>query len=668
MALTLNTNLRHSTRPACTGWFAALLLLLLACGVYANSFPGQYFLDDCVAVQTNPLVSELGLVKIFSSDYWGPDVNSGLYRPLVILSFAVKHQLFGPEPFADHMLNLVLHALVSLVLYLVLLRWEVGRPVAWLAAALFAVHPIHTEVINEAVGRAELLAALGVLLVLLVARTIQGWQRYPLLILGFLVGVLSKENAITVLAMLPLLDYYRGTQGLSTWWSNYWRSYGCLATTTLAWLALRIWGVQRWTPPDGADPVYTQLKFMEPVERILTALQIQWLYLWKQLVPIDLRGIYSGPGYLLPVDSPWSLLGVALVLGSLALLGFGVWLYWRRQLLGLVILLYAVAFLPTANIIFPTGVTMAERLAYLPSVWFCLGLSWLLIEKVSCFPWRHVSLCLCVLFVIGLAGRTLARNTDFRDEVTLWEADTRNDPQNVMAWMYLANQYWEKKEINKSEMAFQKALQVVPDFPEALTAYASFLLDQKRPDEALRYALHAGRIDTANTPTLHMVTANIYLELGNPQEAAIWHDKARWLYSKDDYFLFLQGWIYESLGDVNGALAAYRQIQKPLEQWRLDARLSTFLLNQGDYVGAEAFLRRSVELGETAETWNNLGIALALQGKKSEAAEAFNRAMVLDPDSAGYRDNYLRMSREKEDAAASPGQPIPAQGSSNTNQ
>lgn len=627
-------------------WLPPLLLLLLACGVYANSFPGNYFLDDYVVVQTNPLVSEPDLVDIFLTDYWGPDVNSGLHRPLVIFSFALKHWLFGPAPFVDHLLNVLLHALVSLLVYLTLLHWQMGRTVAWLAAALFAVHPIHTEVVNEAVGRAELLAALGVLLVLYVARAVEGWRRYPLLVVSFLLGVLSKENAVTVLAMLPLLDGFRRSGGVVEWWNSQWRDYACLFGTTLAWLSLRTWGVQRWVPRDAADPFYTPLKLMEPVERLLTALQIQWLYLWKQLFPADLRGIYSGAGYLLPVDSLWSPLGMGILVASLVALLAGFWLYRRGSVPGLSVLLYACAFAPTANIFFATGATMAERLAYLPSVWFCLGLAAVLARLTERSALPRLGLVFCVLLLLGFSGRTLVRNNDFASAIALWEADVRRDPLNITAWLYLANQYWEVKELTKSEAAFREALRLEPAFTEALFAYASFLLEQKRFDEALDLALRAEELNTSEVPNLHLVVANISLELGNPQEAGRWLEKARWRYAQDDYFLFLQGWVYEALGDVTGAIVSYRQIKVPLEQWRLDARLSSFLLNQGDYVGAEAFLRRSIELGETAETWNNLGIALALQGKAGDAKAAFARAMQLDPDKPGYAENYQLIPAE----------------------
>ena len=642
------------SRPApAAGIAASLLLLLLACTVFANTFPGEYFLDDHEIVQTNPLVNSPDLAKIFLSDYWGGDVDSGLYRPLVIVSFALTHLLFGPGPLADHLSNVLLHALVSLLFYLVLLRWEVPRPVAWLAAALFAVHPIHTEVVNEAVGRAELLAALGVLLVLYVARTIRGWSRGPLLAASFLLGVLSKENAVTVLALLPLVDRFQWPKGQPGWWHRHWRDYLWLGATTLAWLAFRTWGVQRWAPPDAADPVYTPLKFMAFSERIVTALEVQWLYLWKQLVPVGLRGIYSGPGYLPSFSSPWSPLAGAVVLGSLALLVLAGWLYARRSLAGLALLLYAVAFAPTANILFVTGVTMAERLAYLPSLWFCLGTATVLAAGIQRLKRRRVGLSAAGLILVLLAALTVGRNQDFRSELTLWKADTARDSQNVLAWLYLGKQYWKLGEPGQSEAAYRHALQVAPDFGDALSAYAALLLEQNRFEEALRYALRAEAVSDSDVPTLHMVTANIYLALGRPEEADRWLEKARWLYSGDDYFRFLEGWVREAQGRGDEALQSYRSVREPRVQWKIPARLAGILLRQGNLPAAEAQLRKALEASPTAETWNRLGVALALQGRSAEARAAFAQAVRLAPNHPGYQENYGRLLRQAGESSLS---------------
>jgi len=627
------------------GWRGGVLVAMLACLVYVNTFPGHYFLDDYLIVQTNPLVSSPDLKTILLSDYWGPNINSGLYRPLVILSFAVKNQLFGPGPLVDHLVNVLLHMLVCFMLFLVLTRRGISRGIAWIAAALFAVHPIHTEVVNEAVGRSELLATLGVLLVIYTAGEISSWRRYPLIALGFLLGALSKENAVVVLALLPLFDGFRWAKGFREWWLSHWRNYACLLGTAGAWLAWRTWGVRRWVPADAADSVFTPLKLMEPGERIVNALEIQWCYLWKQLFPAELQGIYSGPNVFVPIDSPWSWLGILVLVASLAALGGGIYAYRKGHLVGLGALIYAAAFAPTANVLFATGATMAERLAYMPSVGFCLALGALLVGICAQIPKApKYALLVCTVTVLALFGaRTLVRNTDFSDNMTLWKADTRNDPENLIAWVYLANRFWDNGLLEKSEAAFQKALALKPDFTEALEAYAEFLVDRGRFDEALTYALRAEESTQSDFPSLHLNVANIYLELGNAREAAKWLEKARWRYAKEDTFLFLQGWIHESFGDVSGALESYRQIVEPQAEWRLDARMSKFLLDQGDFVGAEAFLVRSIELGETAETWNNLGIALALQGKQDEAREAFARAVELAPEKDGYRENLERM-------------------------
>ncbi len=626
-------------------WVAGLLLPLLALLAYANSFPGGYFLDDDVAVETNPLVSSPDIVKILFSDYWGPDINSGLHRPLVILSFALKHWLFGAEPFVDHLVNVLLHGLVAFLVFRLLLRWSLPAGQALLVAAIFAVHPIHTEVVNEAVGRAELLAALGVLLVLYVSRRASGRWRQPLLAGAFLVGLLSKENAIVALGLLPLVDGFLRAGSWRQWWRDGWRDYASLAATALAWMAFRIWGVARWVPKDGPDPIYTPLKLMAPLERILTALQIQWLYLWKQIFPADLRGIYSGSAYLLPVGDGLSLLSAVLVLASAAALVLALWLYAERRLAGLALLLYAVSFAPTANLFFATGATMAERLAYLPSLWFCLALVAVMVSLSRLVRREWVLVLLGVLVCSALTGRTLLRNVDFRDEVSLWEADTRNDPQNAMAWMYLGNQYWERRDLQKSEAAFTRALRAAPDFPEALSAYAAFLLERGRIDEGLNLALRSAEIGTAESPTLFMVIANLYIEKGNYAIARDWLDRARWLYAGDDYFKWLDGQVLEGLGDNESALSAYLSIVTALPQWDIWTRLSGVQLKLGRYAEAEKILRHALQSEDRAGYWNSLGVALAMQGRQGDARQAFARALGLAPDNQGYRQNYERLIR-----------------------
>src|SRR5512139_4117850 len=164
--------------PAAAGrpapWARSLAIALLALGAYANSFPGAFIADDVAIVRDNPLVNDPSLSRIFAADYWGEGAGSGLHRPLTILSYAVNRQLLGPGPAGVRAVNVLLHAAVSVLVAAVASAAGFGSSIGWVAAALFAVHPLHTEVVDIVTGRAELLSALFVLLALLTALR-RGW-------------------------------------------------------------------------------------------------------------------------------------------------------------------------------------------------------------------------------------------------------------------------------------------------------------------------------------------------------------------------------------------------------------------------------------------------------------------------------------------------------------
>jgi len=418
------------------------VLLLVTCvcavAVYANSFPGSFFGDDVMIVAQNPMVRQFDLHAILFTDYWGSEANSGLYRPLTIFSFALNRALLGGEPWAFHAANVLLHAMASGLLGLLLTACGTGRAVAWGAALLFALHPLHAEAVNMAVGRSELLVAPLLFAALLLAVRYEADPvRYPLVGGLYLLALLAKEHAVVFLALLPVVDRFciPAPQG---GWRRQWRLYLLLLAVTLGWLALRRWGVEHHgIPPEPYDPLYAPLAFLPTMPRVLTALRLQLLYLEKLLLPHDLQAIYAGQGFLQPVESLFSPWGAWLLL-LLAACSLLAWRGWRRRnAFGLALLLYIVSVVPTSNLLFATGVSFAERLSYLPSAWFCLGLTALAASCQRRIPNRVVvgaGLCLMIAF----GGVTVWRNRDYRDPQQLWRADVRTDPQNPLAWLGLA--------------------------------------------------------------------------------------------------------------------------------------------------------------------------------------------------------------------------------------
>ena len=218
-----------------------LALITLVCVLsYHNIFSNEFIRDDLGVIVENTAVTEqLSLPGIFGTAYRG-STEDGLYRPFTILTFALNHRLSGLSPVSYHVVNLVLHVLNSILLYL-FLRRLLSDGHGLIGALLFAAHPVHTEAVTSIVGRAELLAAFFTLSALYIhsLRPADGSRRLAggLLLPGlYLLGIFSKENVITLPLALVALDFHLGR---FKWERRYFsRTYPALLVTGLACFGL----------------------------------------------------------------------------------------------------------------------------------------------------------------------------------------------------------------------------------------------------------------------------------------------------------------------------------------------------------------------------------------------------------------------------------------------
>jgi hypothetical protein len=198
----------------------------VAAGLYAGGLSNGFVFDDHQLVEANPLVAEPGhLREVFASHYWHPLRSRGyLYRPLTILSLRLDHLLGGGRPVLFHATNLLLHAAVSVMVYLVLsllygrrtrAREAGGEAMPWaanvpmVAALLFAAHPVHTEAVAGIAGRADLLAMLFVMAAWWLHLLERPWSAAA----AFCLGMLSKESAVVLPGVLILSDLCFGVAG-----------------------------------------------------------------------------------------------------------------------------------------------------------------------------------------------------------------------------------------------------------------------------------------------------------------------------------------------------------------------------------------------------------------------------------------------------------------------
>ncbi len=499
-----------STRSE-AGWLRLMPLVAgaLAVAVYLGSVDNGFTFDDPWIVVENPLVRGDGsLAEVFTAHYWAGQEPAGtLYRPLTIATYRFNHDLAGLSPWSYHLVNVVLHGLVTVLLCL-LARRLVGDPAAAAAAILFAVHPVHSEAVASVVGRAELLAALFVL---------AAWyfRERPLVAMAlFICGLLSKENAVVLPALLLAEDIVlrRPPAGAREAARRYLPSIGAVAAFMLLRLAVLGPLLGSTRGPWVDEPV---------LPRILTAVEVLGREILLLFWPVTLSADYSY-NQIPPVASPFEpgfLLGLAAV-GLCAAAAASA----RRRLPGVAlgIVVFFVAILPTSNLLFGIGVIMAERLLYLPSVGFCLAAGVMLAALGGRAAPQRVAAVTCgvaLAIAAPLGARSWLRAADWFDQRTLFEATVRTSPHSALALVNLGSIYLEEGRLARAEAAYRRALAIAPDRPGPWYDLGRVLEGRGRLDEAIVAYREAVRLDPGASVPLEAL-GRALTAAGRPGEAA----------------------------------------------------------------------------------------------------------------------------------------------------
>ncbi len=447
------------------------LLVVLTILVYANTLFNGFTMDDDPYILHNPAVTSPSWHGFFV-----PDQVTNLFRPITFGSFALNWAVGGDHPFGYHLINVLLNAIVALLLYLVLRRLlenvANGGLVAWAAALLFALHPIHTEAVASVVGRSELLAAAF----LLGAWLLHLEDRPYLALLCFLFALLSKESAVVFVPLVLAGDYAQGKL----------RSigrYAGIAVAGGAYLVVlrRIQGGHYG--PNGITFLDNPLAHLPASLRILNAFRIAWKYVALQLYPATLSCDYSYNSILLYGN--WHHNGPAVVA---ALFVLALWIrafFWtKRKEWFLAGAIYLLAFSVTSNLLTATGTIMAERLAYLPSAGFCLGaaLLWIWLEKRQ----RMAAWAVLGIVLLALAARTVVRNRDWRDNFALFTAGERAEPRSAKMHAGIGEQYLVRGQLDQARQELQTALHIFPDYPQAIGVLGIVEANLGNDEEALR--------------------------------------------------------------------------------------------------------------------------------------------------------------------------------------
>jgi tetratricopeptide (TPR) repeat protein len=586
----------------------ALIIIGLIC--YANSFNNEYALDDNVVIVRNEYVQQgfQGIPIILSSDAFrslyeqqnsDQQLSGGRYRPLSIVTFAIEQQLFGsPDDKNASHLDIIRHIgnvflyILSVIFLLYFLRNYIFKEkpiIAFITSLLFIIHPIHTEVVANIKSRDEILSFLFVLLTLTYVFRYADLKKTRCLILSlvfYFLAFLSKEYAVGLLVFIPMLFYIVRNETLQ----KSIRKAVPFFIVAVIYIAIRYSVVGMGSTTENAEVMNNPFLYATIPERWATKIEILIRYMRLLFYPHPLSSDYSYA--TIPYTNfSNSMVWVSIVI-HVSLVTAMIVLFFKRNILSFAIAFYLLNLFLISNLIFDIGGTMGERLVYNSSLGLVMAISILFEFLLRQLKYPSVlslviSGAIGILLIVWCAVKDYQRNSQWKDDKTLFLADVKTVPNSV-----LANGNAGKDYIDMSQL------------PE----------NKNKPQEYP--IIDTGIVYLNKAIAIHPQFVNGLLNLGYAysfkkeyEKAKTYVDSAKVLYASNPYV----DSIYRDIGSglSNDAIAI--MTTQPVK--------------------AMAYFKRATEIAPAdIDFWNNYGYGCVYISKDYNTAKmAFNKALQLDP-------------------------------------
>ena len=575
-------------------WLFAVALVVAVFLAYQPAWRGGLLWDDESHVTRPELQSLHGLYRVWF------DVGATLqYYPLLHSAFWLEHELWGDATLGYHLINIALHALAAILVLAILRHLEL--PGAHLAAAIFALHPVHVESVAwiteqkntlSAVfylGAAMLylrfdqtrklkwyLGAAGLFVLALPCKTVTGTLPGALLVIcWWRRGRLSWKQ--DVLPLVPLFLLGAGAGMITAWWEL--KINQCV----------------------GPEFAFTF------AQRLLIAGRTAWFCLWKLIWPAELTFIY--PRWQIDAGVWWQWL---FPLGAAGLLA-AAWAIrrWSRAPLAAILffggtLFPVLGFFSLYTFKYSLVADHYQYLASLGVIALFSAEAALLLRRVD--GWQRIAeQAAAVALLAVLAVLSWRQSRMYGDIQTLYEATIDRNPDCLMAHNNLGNVLGGRGQVDEAIAHYQKALDIEPDDVDALNNLGNALAGRGQVDEAIAQYQKALEFEPGNA-VAHYNLGNALASRGKVDEAIAHYQKA--LEIKPDYT--------KARCNLATALAGSGQVDEAIAHWR-----------------------KALEINpDDAEVHNNLGLGLACRGQIDEAIAHYRRAAEIKPDfAAAYFNN-----------------------------
>ena len=628
------------TAVACT------ILVAMACAVYA---PVRHFgfvnWDDATYVVDNPQV-RAGLT--WTGLRWALTTGHAPYwHPLTWLSHMVDVSLFGLDAGAFHVVNVAIHALNSMLVFLWWRSATKATLASFFAGVLFAVHPLHVESVAWIAERKDLVSSAFLLLSLASYLSYVRGGHYLLVLATYCLALMSKPMVVTFPVLLLLLDFWplrrvTAADDSARWWPLLREKVPLLALAAAA--SVVTVAIQARV---GALPIVGRITWSGRFANIVVGYA---RYLWMTVWPVNLGAYYPLRG--------WSASVIGLAGGLLAVLTIACFLGRRRYpflLIGW--LWFLVGLAPVSGVVQAGGQSVADRFVYLPLVGLLVAVVWGAIGLLEGRSERmsRLAAALVALIVIGAAVLARGQVMTWADSETLWRHVLTVTEPSSRAYENLGQALRDKGEFNDAIAAYEKAI-AVPQGPGDASSPAQLrdslgitLVQAGQTAAAAAELEKAAQLDPA-LPEIRVNLGNVLASLGNFAAAEPQFREAIRLDPEIAEPRVGLGNVCLERGDLDEAVSEYREAVRLAPRLaQAHSGLAGGLAAQGALDAAIAEYRVALGLDPNSFTAHlNLGLVLAREGKAAAAISEVETAQRLDPSSIAARQALASLRRSRQ--------------------
>lgn len=554
------------------------LLFLFTFILYSNTLNHKFVLDDFGVLADNWVIKKGvdGIPIILKTSYrFGINMLSdNLYRPLSQVMFALEWQISPNNPFIHHFINVLFYAFSILLLFVVLKKYfsKINPLIPLMIALLYAVHPLHTEVVANIKSRDEIMSFFFLMCTLLALYkwfTKRGAVALTLGIISYFLAFMAKEGVITMLAVFPVMGWYFTSVKTR---DNVIASV-LMILPAIAYLIIRS-NVLTKFGTDAPTSIVDNFLSAAPdkASYFATAFYLLGKYLWLLFIPNPLICDYSFNQIPIVGFGNIGAIGALLIYLGLATAAF--WFIRKKSpiIFGLIIFLSSISIY--SNILVPIGSSFAERFMFLPSLGFCIAIVFIGFklfkiptEDLTTTPKTLIkkSPIFILLFAVIISlysFKTVVRAGEWKNQYTLFGKDIKRAPNSAHLRYYwglairdkaleIADENNQKAMMLTAIEQFDKAVAIYPSYPDCYEQLGLAWYRVKNGEKALESYNKALALNNTKAKTYSNIGI-IYFEQGDFPKALELYTKALSLDSNyaDAYF---------NMGSTLGMMGKYEE-------------------------------------------------------------------------------------------------------------